>query len=329
MGLQREDTRLQIMLQDRLGSLYDLGGAYEVSLMKYSENYNWMIKSQKGKYALRLCRPGYHSKEELDAELLWIRELEYSTDIHMPRVIPNSAGGLLSELCGYYCTMFSFLEGKTLREIEGENADKYLSEVGKIAAKLHMQVQNWPPSRSLKRFTWDVEDLLGENSRVGNWKKNSFLTEEQIPILEEAVRIICRRLEDYGRGADRYGLIHSDLNINNVIVDGNLVQILDFDDCGFGWFLYDLSTSVLEYDKEIRKKINAWMHGYESIRTLSEEDRKMIPTFIVMRKIVRIGWIASHMENDTVKKVPPDYYEQTVKMAQAYVNSNGNDFGFR
>lgn len=323
---ERKDEELKYMLENELCNYYDLGDHYEISLLKYSENYNWLVKTQSEKYVLRLCRPGYHSTEELMGELLWIRELEKSTDIRMPVVIPNNRGELLTQMKEYRCTMFSFLNGTTLRGIEGEELLGYLQEIGSITAKLHKQVQEWADVKNIVRFTWNFEDLLGKNARVGDWRQHPRIREEERAVYEKAEQIIEKKLEQYGRNKDKYGLIHSDFNINNVLVDQGKVQVLDFDDCGFGWFLYDLSTSVLEYDEGIRDKIAAWLRGYEKERKLTETDKAMIPTFIVMRKIVRIGWIASHMENDTVKKVTDNYYVQTYNMAKRYLESGGTDF---
>lgn len=323
---ERKDEELKHMLQKELGRYYDLGDHYEISLLKYSENYNWLVKTERQKYVLRLCRPLYHSTEELMGELLWIQELEKSTDIRMPVVIKNRRGELLTQMEEYRCTMFSFLNGTTLRGIDGEELLGYLQEIGHITAKLHRQVQEWPGVKGIIRFTWNYEDLLGKDARVGDWRNHPRLTKAERTVYEKAEQIIGEKLEKYGKNPDNYGLIHSDFNINNVLVDQENVQVLDFDDCGFGWFLYDLSTSVLEYDEGIRDKIAAWIKGYETERKLSETDKSMIPTFIVMRKIVRIGWIASHMENDTVKKVTDRYYEQTYRMAKRYIESGGTDF---
>ncbi|MCI7323111.1 MAG: phosphotransferase [Lachnospiraceae bacterium] len=323
---ERKDEELKHMLEEELGKHYDLGSACEISLLKYSENYNWLVQTGSKKYVLRLCRPGYHTTEELMGELLWIQELEKSTDIRMPVVIKNHRGELLTQIKEYYCTMFSFLNGTTLRGIEGEELLGYLQEIGQITAKLHRQVQEWPGVKNIVRFTWNYEDLLGKDARVGDWRKHPRLSEEERSVYEKAEQIIGDKLKQYGKTPENYGLIHSDFNINNVLVDQGKVQVLDFDDCGFGWFLYDLSTSVLEYDEGIRDKMAAWLKGYETERKLTETDKAMVPTFIVMRKIVRIGWIASHMENDTVKKVTDNYYEQTYRMAKRYVESDGTDF---
>lgn len=314
-------------LGGQLVALYDLPADIEVFHLKYSENFTYRLESQaeQKKYVLRVNRPGYHSMTELTSELVWMKALKADTDIQMAGVFPGKNGALIQKLDfpaaadSYVCTLFSFVEGEGIRGIDKERLVRYQEEIGSITAKLHNHAMSWNKENQLPRFTWDFEDLFGETSRWGQWENSKVLTPVQKEILAGAVQIGKQRLEAYGKAKDRYGLIHSDLNINNILVDGDCIKILDFDDCGYGWFLYDLATAVLEYDDTLQEMIEAWVKGYERIRKLSEADRQEIATFVVLRKIVRIGWIASHADNDTVKRVTNRYYEETVRMAQAYV----------
>lgn len=318
-------------LPGQIHKWYELPEDTMVFHLKYSENFTYRLESKKEgiQYALRVNRPGYHSMEELTAELVWMKALRADTDIQMADVIPGKDGKLLQELSlsgtedRYVCTLFSFVEGEGIRGIEKERLVKYQWDIGAITAKLHNHAVKWNPDNTLPRFTWDWEDLFGPSSRWGEWEKNQKLSEEQRKIFARAAAIGEDRLRRYGKGKDRYGLIHSDLNINNILVENDEVRVLDFDDCGYGWFLYDLSTAVLEYDDTLPEMVEAWLAGYESVRKLSKEDKDEIETFIVLRKIIRMGWIASHADNDTVKRVTDRYYEQTTRMAEKYVQKYG------
>ena len=151
--VKRKDEELRKMLIEELGNYYDLGDEYDISLLKYSENYNWLVKTRNYKYVLRLCRPGYHSTEELLGELLWIQQLEHTTDIRMPAIIKNNRNELLTQMNEYKCTMFSFLNGTTLRGIEGDELLGYLHTIGNITAKLHKQVQGWQGVNDIVRLS--------------------------------------------------------------------------------------------------------------------------------------------------------------------------------
>src|SRR6478736_2591104 len=58
------------------------------------------------------------------------------------------------------------------------------------------------------------------------------------------------RLAAFGAGPGRYGLIHADTRLANLLVDDGRVSVIDFDDSGFSWYLYDAGTSVSFFEHE-------------------------------------------------------------------------------
>ncbi len=320
-------------LKKQLMELYLPEGDFEPKLLKFSENLTYLLKGASGQsdYVLRLNRPDYHKKDELLGELLWMEQLNKDTELKLAGIIPGLDGNLIQSIVfqtkGFECScvMFEFLPGHSLRNLTGEELLHYMQEIGSITAILHNHAVRWKESRTLKRFSWDFEDLIGRSSRWGDYSEMKLLTPYQKNSCKRALKVIKERLKRYGKDSGRYGLIHSDLNINNILAEGETVYILDFDDCGFGWFLYDLSTSVLEYfDGLLEQTVKAWLKGYGRYRILSREEEDEIETFIILRKIVRIGWIATHITNDTVKGVGTDYYEKTAVLAEQYCRKYGN-----
>ena len=51
-----------------------------------------------------------------------------------------------------------------------------------------------------------------------------------------------KELADVDRRLD--GLIHADFSLANLLIHKGDLRVIDFDDCGLGWFLYDAVTSV-------------------------------------------------------------------------------------
>lgn len=314
---------------------YNISDKVRVSLLKFSENLTYLAEDGRNKkYVFRLHKPGYHTREELEGELIWLDMLKKDSGLKIAGVIPGRDGEFIQELCfedsglKCYCSLLEFMPGNTLRGMQGEELLYYMERIGEIAAILHNHVIAWPASAKLKRFCWDYEDLMGVDSRWGHFNEMKTLSPYQSEMYTGVSELIRFRLDRYGKSKDRYGLIHSDLNINNILVEKGSISVLDFDDCGFGWFLYDLSTSVLEYfeDSEagsLNRLIRAWLKGYEKQRKLTAADYEEIDTFVIFRKIVRVGWIATHITNDTVKKVEPEYYQKTAQMAEEFLRKRG------
>jgi len=99
----------------------------------------------------------------------------------------------------------------------------------------------------------------------------------------------------FGKSPERFGLIHSDLRLANLLVENNRILVIGFDDCGFRWYLYDLatSTSFIEHKPHVPSLIQSWLRGYRKIRPLSKEVEIEIMTFIMMRKLQLLAWVGS------------------------------------
>jgi Ser/Thr protein kinase RdoA (MazF antagonist) len=85
-------------------------------------------------------------------------------------------------------------------------------------------------------------------------------------------------------------LIHADPVRENVLIDENHVQLIDFDDGGYGFRLFDLATVLLKCRSEpdfsmLSEKMQA---GYHSIREL---DVTHLQFMIALRAFTYVGWI--------------------------------------
>jgi Ser/Thr protein kinase RdoA (MazF antagonist) len=114
-------------------------------------------------------------------------------------------------------------------------------------------------------------------------------------------------------------MIHGDLHLSNFIKTPDKLYLIDYDDCGYGWFLYECGCTLMQYNDPLEELSQSWIRGYTGIRNLSDKDLEMIPVFILMRRIARIGWMASHSSSDTAASVSDfrTYIEVTIDHASA------------
>jgi Ser/Thr protein kinase RdoA (MazF antagonist) len=82
----------------------------------------------------------------------------------------------------------------------------------------------------------------------------------------------------------------------NLLQHGAETYVIDFDDCGWGWFLYDFGAAVsfFEHDPRVPELTDAWVRGYRTVRPMSAADEAEIPTFVLMRRLLLVAWIGSH-----------------------------------
>jgi Ser/Thr protein kinase RdoA (MazF antagonist) len=160
--------------------------------------------------------------------------------------------------------------------------------------------------------------MIGPNGYWGPWRAAIGLDRAGGAVLDEALLLIRERIGRFGAGAERFGLIHADLRLANLLVDGTHLRIIDFDDCGFSWFLYDFATAVsfIEHEPIVPQLLDAWSAGYRRIAPLEAEEIAEIPTFVVLRRILLSAWLASHAEVPFARQFGSAYTEGTVRLAQ-------------
>lgn len=313
---------------------YDLDGKRNLSLLHRSENVTFLLSGEvdeRPREVLRVARPGYHTAEELEAEIQWLEELA-GMEKHQVRTacpIRNRKGRGVSfiSLNGkrYSCVMFEYLRGRAPDPKTDADAAEDFCKIGEIAARLHRQTMRWQESRKLCRRHWDYEGMLGPKGWFGNWRDCRELNAQEHDCLEWTCHVIKERLERYGKTETNYGLIHSDLRAANLLKHEEQIQVLDFDDCGFGWHLYDLAASLsfIEDDRQVPEWIGSWLEGYEKILPLTKKDKDEIPTFLVARRIQLLAWLTSHDDSDPVKTYYPGFARKTVELAAEYLEGQG------
>lgn len=307
---------------------YEFGRDRSISLLHRSENVTFLLSGTGGKplEVMRVARTGYHTAEEIQAEIQWLDKLAEDGARHrMIRTAPvirNEKGGPLtparSDGQTYVCIVFGYLKGASPEPRRDETACSDFFQVGQIAAALHIQTMEWKESAFAVRPHWDYEHMVGRTGLFGDWRVCGELNQREHDFLERMCGMIKGRLERYGRNQRNYGLIHSDLRAANLLKDGSVIQVIDFDDCGFGWHLYDLAASVsfIEDDERVPQWIEAWLKGYQTMLPLEKRDLAEIPAFILARRIQLLAWIFSHDDSDPVKSLYPGFAEETVKLAE-------------
>ena len=313
----------QAFAEAALGA-YDLPASARPQLISLSENATFLVLSDEGPQGiLRVYRADYQSIGAMLSELAWISKLRESHEVLTPGVIGTTSGEQLLrvDVDGHIraCAMFEFVEGEQL----GNDDMSTISLVGRTAAVLHNQVSEWTRPEWFERFTWNVEEILDAGARWGDWRNGPGHTSEGREILESAERKVRERLSSYPMGADNSGLVHCDLRDANLMQDSSgKIWVIDFDDCGFSWFLFDLcsTTTFIEHEPRVTNIVNAWLKGYREVRDLSPRDLNAIPDLVFLRRLHVLAWLGSHSDSDLARELGSSYTESTYDVARSYLN---------
>ncbi|MDR1876579.1 MAG: phosphotransferase [Flavobacteriaceae bacterium] len=308
---------------------YGLEKTCKAELLQLSENITYLIQDEKTgkKTVLRISRPGYHTIEELDSELLWLKEIKSYTPLIVADPIKGLNGSYIQLIRSwmindtYVCILYEFLEGKIPDETDEATIVNHFVRLGETTAYLHKHAKMWNHADRLSRFVWDYDTMLGSNPRWGRWQAARDLTKKDKELLERTSAVIKGRLEKYGKNKHNFGLIHADLRLANLLIEDDIIKVIDFDDCGFGWFMHDLASAVsfIEAKPITEKLIENWLIGYQKIEPILKTDLDEIDTFIMQRRLQLLAWLTSHSDSDPVKELSIGYADGSINLAEKYL----------
>ncbi len=307
---------------------YDLPSGVSPKLINFSENATYQVAvPDGGRWALRIHRDGYHSKTAIESELTWLLDLRNSGVVTTPVPVKGRNGEIIQIIAHsrmqHPRNVVLFNWEKGAEPGIGQNLMAPFRVLGEVTALMHKHAQSWKRPAWFTRLTWDFETSLGEAApHWGRWRNGLGVAAPKDKLFGRTVDLIGRRLSVYGKAADRFGLIHGDLRLANLLMDGNAVKVIDFDDCGFGWYMYDAATplSFYEHEPQVPELLEAWKAGYRRVSALSKIDEIEIPTFIMLRRLLLVAWIGSHHGTDLAKSMGLAYTDGTVGLCEDYLS---------
>ena len=296
-----------------------------VTLLTASENATFLASSPGNgrRIILRVHRPNYHTRSEIQSELAWISALLQSGSVSTPSPLAGLDGEYLGEIeadgSTFFVVAFQFVEGREPNV--GESLPEWFQRLGAVTASLHEHSRQWQSPDWFARKRWDLQTMIGASGYWGDWRAAEGLSGSEERLILEATSRIEDRLHSYGQGVDRYGLVHADLRLANLLVSGDSLEIIDFDDCGFCWFAFDFAAAIsfYELDPMIPELKRAWIAGYRTVADLDRKDEDEMGTFVMLRRIMLTAWLASHADSDPAKELGEGYVKGTATLAGQYL----------
>ena len=296
-----------------------------VALLSLSENATYRIDDPAASRTavLRVHRTGYHPPGAVASELAWLQALRADEGLLTPAVYRATDGREVVDVTIGDLTrqtvLFEWLPGT-------EPHDDHLTEkfglLGEICARMHRHSRAWRRPAGFVRFDWDFDSCVGDTPRWGRWQDGIGIGKEELATLTAAAALMRDRLDRYGRDRDRFGLIHADVRLANLLIDGDDIQVIDFDDCGFGWFMFDLATAVsfIEHDPRVPGLCDSWVRGYRGVAPLADQDVAEIPTFLLLRRLQLVAWVGSHRFADAALDLGAEFTAGCCEIAERYLS---------
>jgi Ser/Thr protein kinase RdoA (MazF antagonist) len=246
-------------------------------------------------FVLRLHAPGQHSTPAIHEELQWLLALRRETALIVPVPVPAHDGSLIQEISlpgeptPRQCVLFHWVPGDcrsdtlTPRDMHG---------VGAFMAQLHDHAARFvaahsPPPTRRARFC-DVHAWMHAPGLAA-----AHFCAEELAVFAAAAQRVHTTVQALGESQDVFGFIHADLHQWNYLFHGAEVRAIDFDDCGWGYYTYDMAVtlSYLEERSTFLALQEAFLIGYQRVRPLPGRYAESLDVFLVARILGMVPWI--------------------------------------
>ena len=312
------DSRLQhlITLAEGVLACYDLHGA-SLTLLLETENavFHVALPSDRPQrisetaetrdgteYALRLRPPGWHSTQTIAEELQWLLALRRDTDLVVPEPVPAYDGTLVQEIRDPYTPLP--WQGVLFHWVSGERRTETLTpsdleRVGTCMARLHQHAaafvtaQHPPPARRA-RFCDVLAWIQGFKPAVAVYSRRDLV------VFAAAAQLVQTACQALGETNEVWGFIHADMHQWNYLFHGKEVRVIDFDDCGWGYYIYDMAVTLTDIDdrKDFAALRQAFLAGYTRVQPLPPGYETYIKHFSAARILFMLQWLLGQSRHE-------------------------------
>ncbi|MEO0961786.1 MAG: phosphotransferase [Pseudomonadota bacterium] len=280
----------------------------ELRPVAYRENMTFSVDAgARGRFALRVHQAGYRTDAEIQSELDFIEHINAS-GVRTPRLLrPNSDASFVHAAhkdvdVVRQCDMFEWIDGRPFRrvgapmEMSVDEATSVYAEVGRQVASIYNATENWQRPKGFDRRAWDAEGIFGVTGQLGDFRKIEGASVSQRKLLNDISAKVEHELDAFGKAPDRYGLTQADLMPENIMICQDGIRLIDFDDTGDSWVLFEVVTALIDLvgSDYFDPCLGAIIAGFREHRALPDEHLGMIPTFMMARILSYVAHTVSH-----------------------------------
>ncbi|GAA4561273.1 phosphotransferase enzyme family protein [Planotetraspora kaengkrachanensis] len=263
-----------------------------------------------GRHVLRIQRTGGPSPEMVRSEMTWLAALRRDTGLVVPEPVPTRDGDLLTvaEAEGVpgtrSCVLYRWVNG---RFADDRLTPAHLERVGALMARLQSHGAEFAAPEGFHRGAVDHVTSFGRTQDDGLSPEVAARAAALVddvhssgggPIVQAVIERARTARDSLGRDPAVFGLIHADLHQENYLFHRGEARAIDFDDCGYGPYVYDLAVTLSELKRrpDYPDLRSALLYGYRGVRPLPASHERLIDVFIALRAVQLMMWTVEHRD---------------------------------
>ena len=200
-------------------------------------------------------------------------------------------------------------------------ASRHLRQVARLQAGLQHHASTWIRPEGFVRPRVDTLSTAAKQRSIASgdaagtgWPAADDVAETVTLVAELRssvdAAIVARALEfvwatttELATRPDSGGLIHADLHYENVLFHHGVARAIDFDDCGWGFYLYDVAVTLweLEEREHYSQLRDTFLEEYAQHRRLPPNHDAHLQALFVLRRIQILTWILESRRHSTFR----------------------------
>jgi Ser/Thr protein kinase RdoA (MazF antagonist) len=211
-----------------------------IELLRAGQNHVYGGRLASGKTVIiRVTDDRHRAAALIRGELSWLTFLS-ENGCAVPTPLPGRDGRLLITRRGMGRTLhvvcFDRLDGSVVRA--GDDAQwtpTLFRDLGRALGRIHRLNASYRPGPGTRRYVWYQET---EYRHLSDYRRR--LPSRVLDAIESHIAA----LRQWPATAGTYGLIHNDVYADNFLYKDGQVQLFDFDQACYGWYVYDLISPL-------------------------------------------------------------------------------------
>lgn len=271
-------------LTREIAARYGLSSPVQCQLMSRANNDFYDVKAGADRYALRVAKADFRSRDEYTYETAYVDHL-HQKGCRVPAPVRAKDGSLFFEVEApegvRSLTLMHWLDGSAYTN--ALNADD-ATRMGSALAELHQAAADFSSSSQRDISTPQILD-----ERMPDLLEMLTSDPGHRAFYEHATLAVKAAYDSLSGEDIPRGPVHGDYQYANVMcTSADEIAVLDFDTCGIGYLVEDIFTFVWRSDMEIKDEAvnTAFIAGYEEVRPLTEDERCRLGLFRVARDLV-------------------------------------------
>jgi Ser/Thr protein kinase RdoA (MazF antagonist) len=283
-------------------------------------NINYLVEHNETKYFMKIYMDHSSTIDDNIAEAVLLEHLTNTTDLHVPTVIKNQDNAYVTTLFSpsdqqdKHIMIATFLSGEAL---DGNETKERMEQLGRTMAILHNAAKSLVIPKGVTFKQWD--QVLYWRKEEKHYHKEEYKDKMSVDtrrLLDQVFPYLDKRLPALYQKNNI--LVHGDLNPWNVLIEGDQLKMIDFEDTIVGTPIHDIAITLFYYRYDLKytyQDIRDWLlTGYQDIVPNFKPDWEIVDMLIIARTVNFMNFILL-LEDD-----PNVYIEERARRVRDYLS---------